>query len=82
MKIQFNLNIFPLTKFWAWIMWHHFSVILCVLQKPDNLAFHMKNGMRNLRYKPADYQQLHALTKATKLASASVEKKVRGFFFF
>ncbi|XP_049980038.1 coiled-coil domain-containing protein 148 isoform X3 [Alexandromys fortis] len=37
----------------------------------------MKNGMRNFRYKPADYQQLHALTKATKLASASAEKKIR-----
>lgn len=62
-------------------MWRNFSVILCVLHKPGNLAFHMKNGMRNFRYKPADYQQLHALTKATKLASASAEKKVRGFFF-
>ncbi|CAO2597369.1 Coiled-coil domain-containing protein 148 [Lemmus lemmus] len=37
----------------------------------------MKHGMRNFRYKPADYQQLHALTKATKLASASAEKKIR-----
>ncbi|XP_041487562.1 coiled-coil domain-containing protein 148 isoform X1 [Microtus oregoni] len=37
----------------------------------------MKNGMRNFRYKPADYQQLYALTKATKLASASAEKKIR-----
>ncbi|XP_075841275.1 coiled-coil domain-containing protein 148 isoform X1 [Microtus pennsylvanicus] len=37
----------------------------------------MKNGMRNFRYKPADYQQLHALTQATKLASASAEKKIR-----
>ncbi|XP_013211132.1 coiled-coil domain-containing protein 148 isoform X1 [Microtus ochrogaster] len=37
----------------------------------------MKNRMRNFRYKPADYQQLHALTQATKLASASAEKKIR-----
>ncbi|XP_040601321.1 coiled-coil domain-containing protein 148 isoform X2 [Mesocricetus auratus] len=43
----------------------------------DNQAFHMKNGMRNFRYKPADYQQLYALTRARKLASASTENKIR-----
>lgn len=64
------------------MMWHYFSVIFLFLQKADNLALHMKDGMRNFRYKPADYQQLRALTKARKLASASAEQKVRGFFFF
>ncbi|XP_059116470.1 coiled-coil domain-containing protein 148 isoform X2 [Peromyscus eremicus] len=44
---------------------------------PDNLALHMKDGMRNFRYKPADYQQLRALTKARKLASVSAEQKIR-----
>ncbi|XP_040601329.1 coiled-coil domain-containing protein 148 isoform X6 [Mesocricetus auratus] len=43
----------------------------------NNQAFHMKNGMRNFRYKPADYQQLYALTRARKLASASTENKIR-----
>ncbi|XP_047577781.1 coiled-coil domain-containing protein 148 [Lutra lutra] len=43
----------------------------------DNLVFHMKNGMRNIKYKPVDYQQLHALTEAKKLASASTELKIR-----
>ncbi|XP_003503454.1 coiled-coil domain-containing protein 148 [Cricetulus griseus] len=42
----------------------------------DNLEY-MKNRMRIFRYKPADYQQLHALTRAKKLASASTEKKIR-----
>ena len=42
----------------------------------------MKDGMRNSRYKPADYQQLLALTKATKSASASAEQKVRGLALF
>ncbi|XP_055456445.1 coiled-coil domain-containing protein 148 [Psammomys obesus] len=43
----------------------------------DILTFHMKNGMRNSRYKPADYQQLRALANARKLASASTELKIR-----
>ncbi|ELV10562.1 Coiled-coil domain-containing protein 148 [Tupaia chinensis] len=42
----------------------------------DNLVFRMKNGMRNTKYKPVDYQQLRALTEAKKLASASTELKV------
>lgn len=40
----------------------------------------MKNGMRNIKYKPVDYQQLHALTEAKKLASASTELKVRSMY--
>nr|XP_060482764.1 coiled-coil domain-containing protein 148 isoform X1 [Panthera onca] len=44
---------------------------------PDNLMFHLKNGMRSTKYKPVDYQQLHALTEAKKLASASTELKIR-----
>lgn len=43
----------------------------------DILAVHMKGGMKNSRYKPADYQQLRALTEATKSASASSERKIR-----
>lgn len=37
----------------------------------------MKNGMRSIKYKPVDYQQLHTLTEAKKLAAASTELKVR-----
>ncbi|XP_047727398.1 coiled-coil domain-containing protein 148 isoform X1 [Prionailurus viverrinus] len=44
---------------------------------PDNLMFHLKNGMRSTKYKRVDYQQLHALTEAKKLASASTELKIR-----
>nr|XP_045003811.1 coiled-coil domain-containing protein 148 isoform X2 [Jaculus jaculus] len=43
----------------------------------DSLVFHMKNGMRLSKYKPADYQQLRALTEAKKVASASAELKIR-----
>nr|XP_045363643.1 coiled-coil domain-containing protein 148 isoform X3 [Camelus bactrianus] len=43
----------------------------------DNLVFHMKNGIRSIKYKPVDYQQLYALTEAKKLASASTELKIR-----
>ncbi|GAB1286351.1 Coiled-coil domain-containing protein 148 [Apodemus speciosus] len=51
------------------------SVMIQRNDSSDILAFHMKDGMRNSRYKPADYQQLRALTKATKSASASAEQK-------
>ncbi|XP_024591692.1 coiled-coil domain-containing protein 148 [Neophocaena asiaeorientalis asiaeorientalis] len=43
----------------------------------DNLVFRMKNEMRSTKYKQVDYQQLHALTEAKKLASASTELKIR-----
>ncbi|XP_008070837.1 coiled-coil domain-containing protein 148 [Carlito syrichta] len=43
----------------------------------DNLVFCMKNGMRSTKYKPVNYQQLHALTEAKKIASASGELKIR-----
>ncbi|XP_054964579.1 coiled-coil domain-containing protein 148 isoform X6 [Pan paniscus] len=43
----------------------------------DNLVLHMKNEMRNIKYKPVDYQQLRALTEAKKLASASAKLKIR-----
>ncbi|KFO22418.1 Coiled-coil domain-containing protein 148 [Fukomys damarensis] len=33
--------------------------------------------MRRIKYKPVDYQELRALTEAKKLASASIEKKIR-----
>lgn len=46
---------------------------------PDNLMFHLKNGMRSTKYKPVDYQQLHALTEAKKLASASTELKNKSY---
>ncbi|XP_051705476.2 coiled-coil domain-containing protein 148 isoform X1 [Oryctolagus cuniculus] len=48
-----------------------------VSASPDNLIFHVKNGMRSTKYKPVDYQQLHALTETKKLASASSELKIR-----
>ncbi|XP_077010021.1 coiled-coil domain-containing protein 148 isoform X6 [Tamandua tetradactyla] len=50
------------------------------IQRNDNsgsLIFHLKNGMRSTKYKPVDYQQLHALTEAKKLASASTQVKIR-----
>ncbi|KAI5220281.1 hypothetical protein MUG91_G24n51 [Manis pentadactyla] len=53
---------------------------LMTLQKNDSsdkLIFCMKNGVRSTKYKPVDYLQLHALTEAKKLASASIEKKIR-----
>ncbi|KAK2490340.1 hypothetical protein MC885_012109 [Smutsia gigantea] len=43
----------------------------------DKLVFCMKNGVRSTKYKPVDYLQLHALTEAKKLTSASIEKKIR-----
>ncbi|XP_004629960.2 coiled-coil domain-containing protein 148 [Octodon degus] len=43
----------------------------------DNLAFCMKNGLRRIKYKSVDYQQLRALTEAKKLAAASLEQKIR-----
>ncbi|XP_057603068.1 coiled-coil domain-containing protein 148-like [Hippopotamus amphibius kiboko] len=43
----------------------------------DNLIFRMKNEMRSTKYKPVDYQQLHALAEVKKLASASTELKIR-----
>ncbi|KAF0881937.1 CC148 protein, partial [Crocuta crocuta] len=43
----------------------------------DNLVCHVKNGMRSIKYKPVDYQQLQALTEAKKLASVSTELKIR-----
>ncbi|XP_044624816.1 coiled-coil domain-containing protein 148 isoform X1 [Equus asinus] len=43
----------------------------------DNLVFHIKNGMGSTKYKPVDYQQLHALTEAKRLASAAIELKIR-----
>ncbi|XP_069878890.1 coiled-coil domain-containing protein 148 [Dipodomys merriami] len=42
-----------------------------------NLVFGIENEMRRTKYKPVDYQQLRALTEAKKLASASVELKIR-----
>ncbi|KAM9664389.1 coiled-coil domain-containing protein 148 [Trichechus inunguis] len=43
----------------------------------DNLIFHMKNGIRRIKYKPVDYQQLHTLTEAKKSASASIQLKIK-----
>ncbi|XP_024435650.2 coiled-coil domain-containing protein 148 isoform X2 [Desmodus rotundus] len=43
----------------------------------DNLVFHLKNGVGSIKYKPVDYQQMHALTEAKKLAAASTELKIR-----
>lgn len=41
----------------------------------------MKNGVRSTKYKPVDYLQLHAFTEAKKLASATIEKKVRSCMY-
>ncbi|XP_006872107.1 PREDICTED: coiled-coil domain-containing protein 148 [Chrysochloris asiatica] len=43
----------------------------------DHLVFCMKNGLRRTKYKPVDYQQLHALTEAEKLATASIQLKIK-----
>ncbi|KAM8788560.1 LOW QUALITY PROTEIN: coiled-coil domain-containing protein 148 [Rhynchonycteris naso] len=43
----------------------------------DYVVFPMQNRMRNVKYKPVDYQQLHALTEAKKLAAASTVLKIR-----
>ncbi|KAG9477214.1 hypothetical protein GDO78_002554 [Eleutherodactylus coqui] len=42
-----------------------------------DLVVRMKNGFGSSKYKPVDYQQLHALTEAKKLASSSIELKVK-----
>ncbi|XP_069589077.1 coiled-coil domain-containing protein 148 isoform X1 [Ranitomeya imitator] len=42
-----------------------------------DLVVRMKNGFGSTKYKPVDYQQLHALTEAKKLASSSIQLKVK-----
>ncbi|XP_069841203.1 coiled-coil domain-containing protein 148 isoform X2 [Dendropsophus ebraccatus] len=42
-----------------------------------DLVVRMKNGFGSSKYKPVDYQQLHALAEAKKLASASIQLKVK-----
>lgn len=70
------------TIIWIPITWYYFFVIFYFWWKTDNLVFSMKNGIRSIKYKPVDYQQLHTLTEAKKLASASIELKVRNFVCF
>ncbi|XP_075685425.1 coiled-coil domain-containing protein 148 isoform X2 [Rhinoderma darwinii] len=42
-----------------------------------DLVVRMKNGFGSSKYKPVDYQQLHSLTEAKKLASSSIQLKVQ-----
>ncbi|KAM3917571.1 coiled-coil domain-containing protein 148 [Leptodactylus fuscus] len=42
-----------------------------------DLVVRMKNGFGSSKYKPVDYQQLRALTEAKKLASSSIQLKVK-----
>ncbi|KAM4025923.1 coiled-coil domain-containing protein 148 isoform 2-T4 [Anomaloglossus baeobatrachus] len=42
-----------------------------------DLVVRMKNGFGSTKYKPVDYQQLLALTEAKKLASSSIQLKVK-----
>ncbi|XP_071978068.1 coiled-coil domain-containing protein 148 isoform X2 [Engystomops pustulosus] len=42
-----------------------------------DLVVRMKNGFGSSKYRPVDYQQLHALTEAKKLASSSIQLKVK-----
>ncbi|XP_053327851.1 coiled-coil domain-containing protein 148 [Spea bombifrons] len=44
---------------------------------PDNLVVRMKNGIGSSKYKPVDYHQLRAETEAKKLASASIQLKIK-----
>ncbi|XP_056391015.1 coiled-coil domain-containing protein 148 isoform X2 [Hyla sarda] len=45
--------------------------------RDSDLVVRMKNGFGSSKYKPVDYQQLHALTEAKKLASTSIQLKVK-----
>ncbi|KAM9305823.1 coiled-coil domain-containing protein 148 [Gastrophryne carolinensis] len=42
-----------------------------------NLVIRMKNGIGSSKYKPVDYQQLHAEAEAKKLTSAEIQLKIK-----
>ncbi|KAM6459191.1 coiled-coil domain-containing protein 148 isoform 2-T6 [Liasis olivaceus] len=43
----------------------------------DNLVVRVKNGLKSPKYKPVDYEQLHAITEAKKLQSANILLKIK-----
>ncbi|XP_029461404.1 coiled-coil domain-containing protein 148 [Rhinatrema bivittatum] len=43
----------------------------------DSLVVQVKNAIGKKKYKPVDYQQLHAITEAKKLASANIQLKIK-----
>ncbi|XP_063162977.1 coiled-coil domain-containing protein 148-like [Candoia aspera] len=43
----------------------------------DNLVVRVKNGLQSPKYKPVDYEQLHAITEAKKLQSANILLKIK-----
>ncbi|XP_060113325.1 coiled-coil domain-containing protein 148 isoform X2 [Heteronotia binoei] len=43
----------------------------------ENLVVRVKNGLKSSKYKPVDYEQLHAVTKAKKLQSADILLKIK-----
>ncbi|XP_074072033.1 coiled-coil domain-containing protein 148 [Macrotis lagotis] len=43
----------------------------------DSLKVRLKNGLSCSKYKPIDYQQLYAITETKKLASASIQLKIK-----
>ncbi|XP_040296725.1 coiled-coil domain-containing protein 148 [Bufo bufo] len=43
----------------------------------EHLVVRMKNGFGSSKYKPVDYQQLHAFTEAKRLESSSIQLKVK-----
>ncbi|XP_042301825.1 coiled-coil domain-containing protein 148 isoform X2 [Sceloporus undulatus] len=43
----------------------------------DSLVVRMKNGLRSMKYKPIDYEELHAITEAKKLESAKILLKIK-----
>ncbi|XP_056649875.1 coiled-coil domain-containing protein 148 [Monodelphis domestica] len=43
----------------------------------DSLVVRLKNGLSGCKYKAVDYQQLHAITEAKKLESASIQLKIK-----
>ncbi|XP_077176108.1 coiled-coil domain-containing protein 148 isoform X2 [Paroedura picta] len=43
----------------------------------ENLVVRVKNGLKSSKYKPVDYEQLHAITQAKKLQSADILLKIK-----
>ncbi|KAJ7345727.1 hypothetical protein JRQ81_001677, partial [Phrynocephalus forsythii] len=43
----------------------------------DSLVVRMKHGLKSLKYKPVDYEQLQAITEAKKLESANILLKIK-----
>ncbi|XP_054828412.1 coiled-coil domain-containing protein 148 [Eublepharis macularius] len=43
----------------------------------ESLVVRVKNGLKNPKYKPVDYEQLHTITEAKKLRSADILLKIK-----